>query len=143
VVGDVGAGQLLGRHQEYAGRVKRDVAVADDDGAVPGEIEGIGNVVGVSVVPGDEVGRGVAAGQLLPGHPEVAAVVSTHGVEHRVVVGQQVLMGEVAADLDIQVTRQAGVAENGFEHVDDGFGVLMIGCDAGADQAERGRQPFE
>ncbi len=71
MVGDVRAGELGVREQEHPGHVERDVAVADHDGALGGvQVELEVAVVGVAVVPADELGRGVRAGEIFTGDPE-------------------------------------------------------------------------
>src|SRR5207248_9266329 len=73
VVGRVGAGQLGGGEHEHAGDVEGDVAVADDKrafGAQQVELE-VG-LVGVAVVPADEVGGGVRPGKVFAGDAQRA-----------------------------------------------------------------------
>src|SRR5690606_34455345 len=72
VVGDVRDEHLVRGLGEHPGNVERDVAHADDGGVGAGaEVPGLRHV-GVGVVPGDEVGGAVGAGQLLAGDAEVA-----------------------------------------------------------------------
>lgn len=73
MLGDVRPFEMPWIHQEYAGDVQGDVAGADDHGAAAGEVEFVGRVVGMAVVPADEVGGGVAARQLFSANSEVAA----------------------------------------------------------------------
>ena len=72
VLGGVGLLELLAVEAEHPGDVGGDVAVADHDGALAGEVELVVGEVGVGVVPGDELGGGVAAREVLAGDPEVA-----------------------------------------------------------------------
>ena len=69
VVGDVRGGEPLGVGGEDPGDVEGDVAVADDHGALGSRSTGSVRVVGVAVVPGDEVRGGMRAGQVLAGDP--------------------------------------------------------------------------
>ncbi len=69
VVGDVGRAQLVGAEHQQPRDVERDVAVADHDRPLRAEVEAAVGVVGVAVVPGDELGRRVRAGQLLARDP--------------------------------------------------------------------------
>ena len=57
---------------EHPGDVGGDVAVADHDDALAAEVELAVGEVGMAVVPGDELGRGVRAGQVLAGDAELA-----------------------------------------------------------------------
>jgi hypothetical protein len=52
-------------------RVDRHVAVADDDRAPRREVQGVVGEVGVAVVPGDELRRGVRAREVSPGIPSL------------------------------------------------------------------------
>ena len=65
VVGGVGDLELLARQHEHARDVHGHVAVADHHGALAGEVELEVAEVRVAVVPGDELGGGPAAGQVL------------------------------------------------------------------------------
>ena len=56
VVGGVGLLELVARQGEHPRDVGGDVAVADHDGALAGEVELVVGEVGVGVVPGDELG---------------------------------------------------------------------------------------
>ena len=62
----VGASSSLGQ-REHPRDVERDVAVPDDDRALVGEVELEVLEVGVAVVPGDELGRGPRAREVLAG----------------------------------------------------------------------------
>jgi hypothetical protein len=55
VAGDVGRGELVGRQREHSRHAERHVAVADHHGAGTREVELEIAVVGVAVVPGDEL----------------------------------------------------------------------------------------
>jgi hypothetical protein len=56
--------------REHPGHVRGDVAVADHDRALGGQVEVQVAVVGMAVVPGDELGSGPAAGRILARDPE-------------------------------------------------------------------------
>ena len=58
-------------------------------------------VVRVAVVPGDELGGGPAAGQVLAGDPERLVGLRAGGVDHRRVVAHQLGVRDVDADLDV------------------------------------------
>src|ERR1700730_4098574 len=62
---NVGAPEVVGWLQEYARNIGRDVAVSDDDRHFLTEIECAVAKIGMSVVPPDELGSGVAVHQPL------------------------------------------------------------------------------
>ena len=81
---------------EHPRHVDRDVAVADHDGALGGEVELVVHRVRVAVVPGDELRGGDAAGQVLAGDPEPAIARRAVRVDDRVVVREQLVVRDVA-----------------------------------------------
>src|SRR5690606_42048934 len=91
--GDRVGHQLVGALGEHAGDVAGDVAVAEHGHGLRVELPGAG-VVGVPVVPGHEVGRAVGALQLDAGDPELCVLERAGRVDHRVVVGAEVLGSE-------------------------------------------------
>ena len=97
MVGGVGGRELGGRQHEHARDVERDVAVADDHRALGrDEVDLEVGVVGMAVVPADELGGGVGAGEVLAGDAERPVGRRAGGVDDRVVVLEQVLTGDVA-----------------------------------------------
>ena len=93
--------------------------------------------VGVAVVPGHEVDRAVVSRQLFAADPELTAGRGPDGIDDRVMVGQQIGVGDPGADLHIEMAVQPGVGEPALEHPDHILGGLMVGCDSGPDEAER------
>ncbi len=63
--GDVGAPEVVRRLQQYARNIGRDVAVPHDDCNFLAEVERAVAKIGMSVVPSNELGRGVAVRQPL------------------------------------------------------------------------------
>ena len=57
--------------------------------------------VGMPVVPADELGGGVAAGEVLPGNVERPVRLGAHGPDHRVVVAEEFVRGDVAPGGDV------------------------------------------
>ncbi len=100
-------------------------------------------VVGVAVVPTDELGCGVVPDEVLAFDSQAPTGGRTHRVDHRVVMGQQLVVVDGAADLDVEMAGEPRIGEHPLEHVDDRLGVLMIGRHAGPDQSERRGQPLE
>ena len=151
VVGGVGGRELGRREHEHAGDIERDVAVADDHRAAGGTAAGGGGqevelevaVVGMAVVPADELGGGVRAGEVFAGDAERAIRGRTGRVDDRVVVGQQVLAGHMLAERDVAEVAEAGVFGGLLVHAGDRLDLGVVGCDAGADQAPRGGKPLQ
>ena len=144
MIGGVGGRELGGGEHEHAGHVEGDVAVADDDGAGGGEeIDLEVGVVGVAVVPADELGRGVRAGQVFAGDAEGAVGGRAGGVDDRVVVGEQVLARDVLAEGDVAEEAKAGVGGGALVDAGDGLDLGVVGGDAGADQTPGRGQALE
>ena len=99
--------------------------------------------VRVAVVPGDERRRRPRAGQILAGdvHPPVG--LRAEGVDDRVVQLRQLVVGEVAADLDVAEEAEAGALRDPLERARDGLDLGVVGRDAEPDEAPRRRQPVE
>ena len=91
VVGRVGRRELVGVEHEHARDVDRHVAVADHDRAAAGEVELVARVLGMAVVPGDELGGRVRAGAVLAGDAEPVVVGGPDRVEDRVVAVEQLV----------------------------------------------------
>ena len=70
VVGGIGDLELGRRQREHPRDVDRDVARADDHHLLGLEVDLEARVVGMAVVPGDELGRGVRAAEVLAGDPQ-------------------------------------------------------------------------
>ena len=142
-VGRVRRPDLLGGERQHPGHVDRDVAVPDDDGALPREVELELLEVGVAVVPGDERGGRPGAGQVLAGDPHAAVGLRPERVHDRVVEPCQLLVGDVATNLDVPEEAKARPGGDLLEDARDGLDVGMVGSDAEADEAPRRRQPLE
>ena len=143
VVGGVGLAQLVVGQRQHPGDVHRHVAVADHDGALAGEVELLVGVVGVGVVPADEGGGGVAAGQVLAGDAELAVGLAADREDDRVVEPLEVLDLDVVADLDVAEEAEA-LARGGFlVDPDHRLDLRVVGGDAAADEAEGGGEAVE
>ena len=108
VVGDVGAGQVVRVGGEHAGHVEGDVAVADDHDPLVAEIDWQIGEVGMPVDPGDQLGGGSGARQAHPVDVQPTVVGRADRVQHGVVVGQQVGVAQVLADLDVEIEPEVG-----------------------------------
>ncbi len=137
VVCHVGASEDLRIHHERAGDVERDVAVADDHRALAGQVELPVRVVGVAVVPGNELRCGVRTGQILTRDIQPPVTGGTDRVDHGVVVGEQFVVTDVGADLDVEVALGVLVADSAAEQITDRLGALVIRRDTGSDEAVR------
>ena len=138
----VTASSLVGEH-EHPRDVERDVAGADHDRPLAAQVEVVVAEVGMAVVPADELGRRVAARQVLAGDPERPVGRRADRVDDRVVVAAQVLDREVAAELDVGEQAQPRVLGGALVEPRHRLDLRVVGRDAGADQAPRRRQPLE
>ena len=84
-LGGVGRRELLLGQREHARDVHGDVAVADHDGALAGEVELEILEVGMAVVPGDERRGRPRARQILAGDAELPVGLRADRVDDRVV----------------------------------------------------------
>ncbi len=100
-------------------------------------------MVGVAVVPADELGGGVRAGEIFPGDAEGPVRRRAGGVDDRVVVGQQVLAGDVLAEGDVAEVAEARMRGGLLVDARDRLDLGVVGRDAGADQAPGRGQPLE
>ena len=144
VVGGVGRGELLGGQHEHPGHVERHVAVADDHrplGREQVDLE-VGEVR-VAVVPADELGGRVRAGQLFAGDPQRPVRRRAGGVHDRVVALEHLLAGDVLAEGDVAEVAKAGVGGGLLVHARHRLDLRMVGRHARADQPPGGRQPLD
>src|SRR6185503_5183429 len=123
VICDVGGRELLTGEREHAGDIGGHVAVPDHDRALRGQVELEVAVVGVDVVPGDELGGGPAAGQVLARNSHAAVGLRADRVDDRVVAGGEVVVRQVAAELDVAVEAEFGVVGRLLVDAADGLDV--------------------
>jgi hypothetical protein len=143
MVGCVRQLELRAGKGQHPGDVGGDVAVPDHDGALTGKIEfGVGEV-GVGVVPVDEGGGRMAAGELLAGDAELPVDAGAVGEDDRVVPVGQLAHADVAADVDVAEEAEARPSRGLLVDADHRLDLGVVGRDTGADQAIRGRQPVE
>ena len=119
---------------EHPGDVHRHVAVADHHGALAGEVELALGVVGVGVVPADEGGGGVAAGQILAGDAELAVGLAADREDDRVVELLQLLDLDVVADLDVAEEAEALAGRRLFVDPDHRLDLRVVWRNAAADE---------
>ena len=97
VIRDVGGRQHVGIRDQDTSHVHRHVAVPDDDRPLVRQVEFPVRKVGVAVVPGDELGRGMAAPKVLARDSEPTVRLRAEGVDDVVVVPAQVRPIQVPA----------------------------------------------
>ena len=143
MIGDVGLREIVGIGHQDACDVERDVAVADDDRALPGQVEGEVGEVGVAVVPGDEFGGRHRAGQLFAGDAEPLIGGRPDGIDDRVVAGGQFVVADVLADLDVKEVTEIALGRGCREGRLDALGCRVVGGDSRAHQPVWRRQTVE
>ena len=141
--GDVGLQELLGCAHQDARHVDRDIADADDGSAFHREIELTILVIGMGVVPGDELRRGVAAGEVLTGDAHLAVGLRAGGENHLVIVAGQIRQRDVPAVLDVAEEAEARVPGDGVVGARDVLDLGVVGRDPVAHEPVRRRQPLE
>ena len=125
-----------------AGDVQGDVADADDGDLLGAQVPGA-RVIGVAVVPGDEVGAAVALGGVDAGDVEGGVGVGSGGEDDGVVVLAELGHRDVAADLDVADEPDVPALEDLVEGHDDLLDARVVGGDAVAHQPVGRRKPFE
>lgn len=100
------------------------------------------SVVGMAVVPGDELGRGMAAGEVFAGDAEATVAWRADGVDHGVVVLEQFVVRDVLSDLDGEVELEVRVLGDAREQVGDRLGLRVVGGDPGAHEPPGAREPL-
>ncbi len=129
--------------QGDAGDVEGYVARTDDhDRAIARQVGGLSDI-GMARIPGDEVGGTHAAGELLTGDPQLTVVPRPGGVHDRVVVLEQLLAGDGAADPHIAEEPHPRIVEGAGQGAGDTLGLGMVRGDAVAQQPIGGGQRFE
>ena len=93
-------------------------------------------VVGVAVVPGDELGRGPRPGQILSGDAETPVRLRTDGVDHPVVERRELVVRDVAADLDVSEEAEPRTCRDLLERARHGLELRVIGRDAEPDEPQ-------
>lgn len=143
VRGDVGARERLRVGDQDPGDVERHVAVAHHDDPLGGQVDALRDGLRVGVVPGDERGRRQTPGTVLAGDAEPPVRGGADRVDHRVVVGGQLLGGDVPAHLDAQVHPDPGVRVEAGEGVADLLRRGVVGRHAVPDEPAGHRQSVD
>ena len=142
VRGDLGGHEVVGVLGQDAGDVQRDVADADDGDLLGTQVPGT-RVVGVTVVPRDEVGAAVALGGVDAGNVEGGVGVGSGGEDDGVIVLLELGHRDVTADLDVADEPNVPALEDLVEGHDDLLDARVVGGDAVAHQPVGRRKPLE
>ena len=102
-----------------------------------GEVEAGVAVVGVAIVPADQFGRGVAAGEALTGDAQGAVGAGAEGVDHGVVVRPQLRGRHVTPELDVADEVERRMARDAVEHPRHRLDLGVVGCHAATHQSLR------
>ena len=143
VRGDVGMLELVYRLRQDPAHVYGDVPLADDDSHFLTEIELAVPVVGVRVVPADELGRRVASRQVLAGDAQLPIALGPAAEQNGVVSRPQLLDAHVAAHGDVAEEPELGDAGDPVVDADRLLELGMVGGHTVAHQAEGSRQSLE
>ncbi|MDF2825904.1 MAG: hypothetical protein K0R68_3312 [Mycobacterium sp.] len=142
VVGDLGGELFVRRLGEHPGNVEGHVPGAQDcdllgvQWPVPWHI-------GMPVVPGDEIGRAVATGQVDARDVEGTISAGAGGEDHRVVVAAQIGELDIGAVVHVADESDLVAREHAAQRFDDLLDAGMVRCDAVAHQTIRSGQPVE
>ena len=140
-IGGVGDLKLGRRQREHPRDIDRDVSRPDDD-CLPGpEINLEPRVIGVAVVPGDKLGGGVRATQILPRDPEPLVDRGADRVEDDVVVLEQLLATDIGPELDVAEEAKAFVFARPVVGSSHRLDLRMVRSHTRADEPVRRRQP--
>ena len=107
------------------------------------EVELVVGEIRVGVVPGDELGGRMAAGEVLAGDPKVPVGRGAVGVDDRVVVVGELGGAHVPADLHVAEEAKALPRGRLLVYADHRFDLRVVGRHAGTHKAERGRKAVE
>jgi hypothetical protein len=113
---------------------RRDVAVADDRD-LAGLERPLARVVGVAVVPADEVGRAVGALGVDAGDAQLGVVHGAGREDHRVVVLLEVVERDVLTEAHVAEDADVATVEHIAQRRDDALDAGVVGRDAVAHQA--------
>src|SRR5699024_1098447 len=140
---DVGFPQLVRRLREDAGHVDGDVTEADDDRRFRTQVGFKIAVVGMPVVPGDELRGRHAARQVLTLNAQGTVAGSSGGEHHGMVAPLQVLQVEVAAEFDVSEKADPLVPAGAREQLLDAFDAVVVRSHSVADESVRSGEPVE
>ena len=97
----------------------------------------------MAVDPRNHFGGGAGTRKAHAVDVESTVVGRTYGVDHRVVMRQKFVMGQVRSHLDVEVEPEPSPPGDPVEQPRHPLGALVVGGDPGPHQPVRRRQPFE
>ena len=142
VGGDLGDHEVGGVLGQDARDVQGHIAHADDGDLLGAQVPGA-RVVGVAVVPGDEVGAAVALGGVGAGDVQGGVGVGAGGEDQGVVVLVELGHGDVPAHLHIADEPDVAALEDLVQGHDDLLDARVVGGHPVAHQAVGGGEPLE
>jgi len=86
----------------------------------------------MAVIPGHEVGRGVAARQILARDVHAAVSLRARGIDDLMVVRLQLIHGQMLANFDVAIETNMRIGGCLVKDCSHGFDLLMIGSHTGA-----------
>ena len=98
---------------------------------------------GMAVVPGHELERRPRAGKILARDPELPVGLRADGVDNGVVQPRQVVVVQVAPDLDVAEEPKARFFRDSLEGARDRLQLRVVGRNAETDEPPRRRQPLD
>ena len=143
MVGDVGLAQGIRGDDQHACDIHCDIAIADDDGPLAGQVDRQIAVIRMAVVPADERDGWKAVVQILSGDAHTPIGLGTDGIDDLIVEPLQFLVmdldtvGDVAEETDSRI-RQRPVQNAGHR-----LDRLVIGRNTVTDQPERCGETIE
>ena len=144
LVGRVRRRDLFVRQCEHPCNVERHVAIADHHHALGRcEVEVELLVVGMAVVPGDELRRCPRAAEVLAGDPEAPVGGGAVRIDDRVVQPHEVVVCEIAPDFDVPEEAKPGLRGDLLEGTRDRLQLWVIGRDAEPDETPRRGQALD
>ena len=125
-VGRIRGLELFVRERKHPRHVERHVPVADHDGTLDREVEVELLIVGMAVVPGDELGRRPRAAQILAGNPEPSVSLRADRVDDGVVEAHEIGVVDVAPKLHVAEESEARLFRDPLERPRDRLQLRVI-----------------
>ena len=143
VIGDVRFGEFFRCSTQNAGHVHRDVADTHNSHALAREVEVEVTIVGMSVVPGHEVGSRIAAEEILTGDIHAVVGRSASREDDLVIEPTQVVKAQVCSVFHVAVITKPGIGGNLVVGRRNGLDFLMVRRHTATHQSVWRRQPLQ
>ena len=95
------------------------------------------HIVGVTIIPSNELGSGITTRQHLTRNIEFAVCFGSDSEDYLVVMCLEILQINVTSELDIPKETKPWICGNFLISLDDGFDVLMIRSDSKSNETVR------